>query len=326
MTDDRRGPRRWSRRALLQCAIGAPLLVRGIDAHQRAQENTRQASHSLPTISEARGFVTSVDGADVSKVELTRDWADGICRSKVTNHGRGAVAISEVVLFDLTLDFPASTPIYGEGFQMLSQTGGTLAEPKDLGSYTDAKHYRMPMPDGAAQFYGAMTIAGSGRQRHWLAAFTSCRRFSGLFRLRPPSSLQIVVDTEGLTLAPGASWELEELLVGPGETRDGLLASAGARIAKNHPPLKKLLPPTGVAASFTDDDLLVGRIEQPRRTVLCFFNWFDRAVTAGTSIGRAVRVTDFWTGESLGRRPAGSSIEMQDMPPHSARLLICDHV
>ena len=623
MTDDRRGPRRWSRRALLQCAIGAPLLVRGIDAHQRAQENTRQASHSLPTISEARGFVTSVDGADVSKVELTRDWADGICRSKVTNHGRGAVAISEVVLFDLTLDFPASTPIYGEGFQMLSQTGGTLAEPKDLGSYTDAKHYRMPMPDGAAQFYGAMTIAGSGRQRHWLAAFTSCRRFSGLFRLRPPSSLQIVVDTEGLTLAPGASWELEELLVGPGETRDGLLASAGARIAKNHPPLKtaasapptgwcswycfgprvtarqvldnldaiaqdipgltyvqiddgyqpamgdwletgaafggdvrgvldrirargfqpaiwvapfvaeeqshvfqqhrdwfvtdgsgaplrsdrvtfggwrrgpwyaldgthpavqahfeqvfttmrrewgctyfkldanfwgamhggrfhdptatrvqayrrgmqailrgaadsfvlgcnhpiwpslgllhgsrssndikrswdrvkstaqqnvlrnwqngrlwwndpdaivltgdltddelrfhataiyatggmvlsgddltsipeprlamlkKLLPPTGVAASFTDDDLLVGRIEQPRRTVLCFFNWFDRAVTAGTSIGRAVRVTDFWTGESLGRRPAGSSIEMKDMPPHSARLLICDHV
>lgn len=35
----------------------------------------------------------------------------------------------------------------------------------------------------------------------------------------------------------------------------------------------------------------------------------------------ASRVTDFWSGESLGRL---GSIAIEDMPPHSARLLVCE--
>src|SRR6185436_5143961 len=110
------------------------------------------------------------------------------------------------------------TRLYGEGFQMLSQTGGTLGKPADLGNYTDAKHYKLPVPEGSRTLYGMMTLApplanagGSDRTEggNFLLAFTSCRRFSGQFYLGE-GTLQVVVDTEGLELKPGASWELEE--------------------------------------------------------------------------------------------------------------------
>ena len=80
------------------------------------------------------------------------------------------------MLFDVSHSLPPQTGLYGEGFQMLSQTGGTLGEPKDLGGYTDAKHYRMPQPQGARVVYGLMTLSPPGAE-HVLVAFTSGRRF-----------------------------------------------------------------------------------------------------------------------------------------------------
>jgi alpha-galactosidase len=227
-----------SRRDLLGGAVALPVW--------RALSQAASApTHTFLSIRDTRGFVVAAEDVDVSRIDLAREWTNELCQSRVTNRDTRPVAIKEIVLADLTLEFPPSTPIYGEAFQMLSQNGGTLGAPKDLGSYTDAKHYKIPVPSGTQQFYGAMTVSPTELHRNWVAAFTSCRRFSGLFRLRPPSSLQIVVDTEGLTLAPGESWELEELLVGPGQTRDGLLGYVGSRIAANHPPLKTSAPPTG---------------------------------------------------------------------------------
>ena len=238
MTDDHRERLIVSRRDLFGAAMALPVW-------RVLSQAPAAPAHNLLSIRDARGFVVAAGNAEVSRVDLAREWIAGLCRSRVTNHGTQAVAITEVVLFDLILDFPSSTPIYGEAFQMLSQNGGTLGEPKDLGSYTDAKHYKIPIPAGTRQYYGAMTFSPPQLHRNWVAAFTSCRRFSGLFRLRPPTSLQIVIDTEGLTLAPGESWELEELMVGPGETRDGLLGHVASRIAENHPPLKTSTLPTG---------------------------------------------------------------------------------
>jgi alpha-galactosidase len=195
---------------------------------------------------DVRSVVVPAGEADVSHVDLVLHWSDARCRSQLVNRGTRRAAIKEVVLIDATIDLPPSTPIYGEGFQMLSQTGGTLAAPQDLGSYTDAKHYRMPMPEGTRQFYGAMTFALPPPGTPWAAAFTSCRRFSGLLRLRPPSSLQIVVDTEGLTLAPGESWDLEELAVVTADPAHGsVLDSVGSLVASNHPRLEAPAPPTG---------------------------------------------------------------------------------
>ena len=67
------------------------------------------------------------------------------------NRSSSAVAIKEIVLLDVELAMPSSTALYGEGFQMLTQTGGTLAEPLDYSQYTDAKHYRIPEPTARAR-------------------------------------------------------------------------------------------------------------------------------------------------------------------------------
>jgi alpha-galactosidase len=159
------------------------------------------------------------------------------------NHGKESVPVKEVVLFDLTLPLPPSTRIYGEGFQMLSQNGGTLGQPLDLGNYADAKHYRLPVPEGARAFYGMMTLAGPDG-RNFLWAFTSCRRFIGQFYLRG-SSLQVVIDAEGREIRPGEVWELEEFVFRSGPDREQLLAELATRLVHNHPPRRVASPPTG---------------------------------------------------------------------------------
>ena len=127
---------------------------------------------------------------------------------------------------------PADTPLYGEGFQMLSQTGGTVGAITDLGNYTDAKHYRLPEPEGARVVHNLLTFAAGGS--HQVLAFTSCRRFSGTFHLRP-GSIEAVLDLEGLTLAPGETWTLEELAFLGGPDREALLASVARRLGEHHP-------------------------------------------------------------------------------------------
>src|SRR5262249_25503229 len=77
-----------------------------------------------------------------------------------------------------------------------------------------------------------------------LLAFTSCRRFIGRFYVRP-KSVQVVVDTEGLKLGPGQTWELEEFQFGAGGDRNALLAALAERIAHHHPPLRWESVPTG---------------------------------------------------------------------------------
>jgi len=187
--------------------------------------------------------VPSRDGDDVSRVKVERRWKGAVCQSQLVNQGRDAVRIKEVVLFDVKLSFPATTRLYGEGFQMLTQTGGTLGQPADLGNYTDAKHYKLPAPEGAKAFYGMMLLSPSARDNH-LLAFTSCKRFVGQFYLNYPS-LKVVVDTEGLELRPGETWQLESFTYQSGTDREKLLDNLAAQLVANHPPLHFPSPPTG---------------------------------------------------------------------------------
>jgi hypothetical protein len=104
-------PSGLSRRDLLGAAVTLPLW--------RAFSHVALAQgRGLETIRKSRGLVVGAGDADVSKVELSRDWAGAICRSRVTNRGTSAVAIKEIVLFDLALDLPPSTSLYAESFQM----------------------------------------------------------------------------------------------------------------------------------------------------------------------------------------------------------------
>lgn len=159
------------------------------------------------------------------------------------NSGRSSVRVGDIVLFDVQHGLPPSTRFYGEGFQMLTQNGGTIGAPEDLGNYTDPKHYKLPQPEGARVVYGLATFAG-GTPANRVIAFTSCRRFNGAIHLRP-SSLQVVLEGEGLTLEPGATWNLEEVVYLEGADREALLERLADRMITNHPPLKFAKPPTG---------------------------------------------------------------------------------
>ena len=231
-----------TRREILALALASPVLsafpgiVRG--QSKRAKSFNRQSFISAPSA------VVPVDGSpELSQVKLIREWSGPLCRSRLLNQGNASVRVKEAVLFDLTLPLPAETRLYGEGFQMLTQTGGTLGQPENLGNYTDAKHYKLPAPEGAKAFYGLLTLSESVGKNH-LLAFTSCRRFSGQFYLNG-SQLKVVVDTEGLELKPGESWQLEEFTFQSGPDREQLLASLGQRLQVNHPRLKFNAPPAG---------------------------------------------------------------------------------
>jgi alpha-galactosidase len=194
-------------------------------------------------IQRSPGAVVGLDGARLDGVDLIRDWMGPYCRARLVNRSGAAVRVKEVVLFDAELTLPPATGLYGEGFQMLTQTGGTVADPVDLSQYTDAKHYRIPAADGTRAYYGLLTLTPPGARTH-VFAFTSCQRFSGRFECRA-SSLRAVIDIEGLLLAPGETCPLEELIVDSGADRSRLLAQVADRLATHHPPLRTPTAPTG---------------------------------------------------------------------------------
>jgi alpha-galactosidase len=86
--------------------------------------------------------------------------------------------------------------------------------------------------------------------------------------------------------------------------------------------LRKLQPPTGVAAQFDDDSFRIGRINLPkRRQVVSLLNWDDASRTIAVRLTRRSRITDFWTDASLGTHTSQFTVEV---PARSGRLLICD--
>jgi alpha-galactosidase len=214
-----------TRRKLLQLALLSPLASL-VDLNHLSFLNARSA-----IVPETKG------------VKLIRRWRGWVCYSQLVNRSSAAVRIQSVVLFDLHLTLPATTRLYGEGFQMLTQTAGTLGQPADLGNYTDAKHYRLPAPDGAKALYGMMLLSPSSNTYH-LLAFTSCRRFIGQFHLNHPS-LKVVIDIEGRELQPGETWDLEPFTFQTGNDREQLLEGLARALVSNHPRLSFPKPPAG---------------------------------------------------------------------------------
>ena len=223
-----------SRRQILELALLSPLTA----ALPRLVQGQKLSLREAPS-----AVVPVVEGDNVSRVKVERRWKGLVCQSRVVNEGAKPVRIKKVVLFDLVLSLPGTTRLYGEGFQMLSQSGGTLGQPADLGNYTDAKHYKLPAPNNAKAFYGMMMLSPSARDNH-LLAFTSCRRFIGQFYLSHPS-LKVVVDTEGAELRPAETWQLEPFMYQSGNDRELLLDGLASRLVANHPPLRFPAPPTG---------------------------------------------------------------------------------
>jgi alpha-galactosidase len=189
----------------------------------------------LARLKQARGRVVPASlEEETGRITVASRWDGAFCRVTISNQGKQAVRIKEVVLSEAGHDLPGETLLYGDSFQMLSQTGGTLGYPQDLG-YSEARHYKIPGPPSADTLVVSGLLTLSPPQAPSLVvAFSSCRRFIGRFFVGK-GLIQAVVDTEGLELAPGESWEMEELMAAESRHRPELLAALGARIAKNHP-------------------------------------------------------------------------------------------
>ena len=187
----RKVTREITRREILRWALMSPMFAAAPILARSQQRLTLQSFKQAPA-----HVVPLDDGVRAAQVKLIRTWKGALCQSRLINRGSRPVRLKEVVLFDLSLTLAPQTRLYGEGFQMLSQTGGTLGQPEDLGNYTDAKHYKLPAPAGTKACYGLMTLAPPEGDYH-LLGFTSCRRFMGQFYLHD-SALRVVIDIEGL--------------------------------------------------------------------------------------------------------------------------------
>jgi len=200
------------------------------------------AAASAAASARARALLTQpAGGSGGGALERERDGP--LLRTRVVNRTRAPIRLHDVVVHEETLALPPATALYGEGFQMLTQTAGTLAAPVDLSQYTDAAHYRIPTAGAGRAYYGLLTLTPPGGATR-LFAFTSCARFSGRFEITG-STLRAIVDGEGAVLEPGGSLMLEEIMIARGTDRATLLADVARRLAHHHPPLTSRRPPTG---------------------------------------------------------------------------------
>jgi len=194
------------------------------DASVAAQNGTAER-HMRSTISNTGRF------ARIAAVEMIPMCAVcmSICGDAISFSYHGSVSLpphsSDVYVEAVTLLriphllSPADTGFYGESFQMLSQTEGTLLEPIDVGPFTDRSHYRFAVPDDAIDTYGLLHLfssspscrgsipaghaeGGSRDKDHVVLAFSSCLRFAGKFLLSE-HSLEVILDLEGIMLSPG---------------------------------------------------------------------------------------------------------------------------
>jgi alpha-galactosidase len=165
---------------------------------------------------------------------MHRTWDGDRVRSTLTNGGDAAVRVHEVVVAAGEHGLPADTALYGEGFTMLSQYEGTIGSLELLGGYGDATHYRLPQVEGFRTVYDLALISAAGGW-HTLLAFASSRRFAGQLRFSD-TGYEVVLDTEDLELAPGAGWELEDVVVLTGPDADALLADLATHVSVVHPP------------------------------------------------------------------------------------------
>lgn len=89
-------------------------------------------------IENSKPSVVLKDGNLSTDVKIDRKWIGNIGRISVTSNSYSTVNIKEVVMFTTGRSFEVSTAIYAQGFQLLSQTGGTLGQPQNIGYFTES--------------------------------------------------------------------------------------------------------------------------------------------------------------------------------------------
>lgn len=228
-------------------------LAQAADSHERGtlgraplEDHNAIAERFIARLKAAPVVLWDENGNPIQdrQIAVERKWKGDKCNSSVTNRTGKPVKLGNIILFSLPeTGLDPDTPIYGEGFQMLSQTEGTLAAPVDVTVYSDRKHYRIPEPGGLRTVYN-MIILHLKTGGYVLLGFTSSNRFAGRFSF-DDKQLMISCDPEQKELQPGGSWKLEEFTALSGKNINELMVRFASAIQLNHPRIKWKGVPTG---------------------------------------------------------------------------------
>ena len=161
----------------------------------------------------------------------------------VKNDGDEPVAPGLLTVFSAEKEYAPDSPIYGEGYQMLSQYRGTYSAPKTCTYYSDRDHYRIPEDEGYHTVYNLLSVKTADGLCDTYA-FTSCRRFNGKIRWNE-EIVEMVLDFENVTLSPGQTVEAERIAILRGEEPSSVMGKIGGLISKNHKKLPIDARPSG---------------------------------------------------------------------------------
>lgn len=124
------------------------------------------------------------------------------------NKSGESVKIDELVVYSEKHGYAPSQRIYGEGFQMLCQSTGTVEKSYCFTMQSDEGHYKLPAREGFNTVYNLLAVQKSGSVCD-MYAFTSCSRFKGKIYFNN-ETIEMVLDLEGMTIAPNKTIELEK--------------------------------------------------------------------------------------------------------------------
>lgn len=168
---------------------------------------------------------------------------------EITPH---AVKISEFTI-------PESAPIYMEGYQMLSQTAGTMGKPVDIGRINEVRDYRLYEGDSSAT-YGANFLITRVGSNWYLIGATSSFKTSIYFKLKD-GLCQVFWDLENTTIAAGAEYQADFICVLSAHKRSELMEQY-AYLINTHHAHAKIMSKTGWCswycyyADLSEDDVL----------------------------------------------------------------------
>lgn len=194
-----------------------------------------------------------------SHLKLSYTHSGNTYHFTLTNNGDTAFPIQEIILFRGKQPFAADTRLCGESYQKLSFYDGTIEQTVSLTNYTDAGHYKLIQKKNFHTVYNMLQL--SAKDGNALIGFSSCHRFSGEIRYNK-DILEIALNTEGILLQPGETWELEELFLAEDMTQSELLHAFSTAIMKNHPTLATSKPPAGWCSWYcygpnvTEEDIM----------------------------------------------------------------------
>ena len=160
----------------------------------------------------------------------------------LVNKSQSPQRVGDLTLLRAKNPFSPSTPVYGEGYNMLSQYSGTVEKCDLFASFSDYDHYKLPKPQGVNQVYN-MAIFYPENEEPLLVGFASCNRFNGWIRFNE-NVIEIAINGENATVLPGEEIPLEQVFVARGELNE-IIDAFGKAIAKNHPRLEFDEIPTG---------------------------------------------------------------------------------